>query len=98
MPQSAQWGRALQLLEWVITILFTFEYLARLACVARPARFAFSFFGVVDLLAILPSYLSLLGLGSHALATSRTLRLLRVFRIFRMHCAKHGPRLPCSFR
>ncbi len=72
-------------IEWVITVLFTIEYAARCLCVARPFRYVFSFFGVVDLLAILPSYLSLFGAGTpRALATIRTFRLLRVFRVFKM--------------
>lgn len=83
-PIAARWGPTLQIVEWVITILFTIEYGARLACVARPLRFATSFFGIVDLLAVLPTYLSFFVQGTHALATIRTLRLLRVFRIFKL--------------
>ena len=79
-----RWGRTLNLMEWGITILFTLEYLARLACVARPWRYALSFFGIVDLLALLPSYLAPFVSGTQALATIRTLRLLRVFRIFKL--------------
>lgn len=79
-----RWGRTLELVEWGITILFTLEYLARLACVARPGRYAVSFFGIVDLLAILPSYLAPFISGTQALATIRTLRLLRVFRVFKL--------------
>ena len=78
---QAKWGPQLRVIEWIITIAFTIEYFARLACVARPMRYAASFFGVVDLLAILPTYLSLFVHGTHALATIRTLRLLRVFRV-----------------
>lgn len=81
---AARWGPTLKIVEWVITILFTIEYAARLACVARPLRFATSFFGIVDLLAVLPSYLSFFVQGTHALATIRTLRLLRVFRVFKL--------------
>jgi len=72
------------LLEWCFTALFTAEYLARLACVQRPWRYATSFFGVVDLLAVLPTYLALLVPGASALIDVRILRLLRVFRIFRL--------------
>ncbi|QDT01554.1 ion transporter [Adhaeretor mobilis] len=79
-----KWGRTLDLLEWVITILFTVEYIARLACVAHPLRYVFSFYGIVDLLAILPSYLAPFVSGTQALATIRTLRLLRVFRVFKL--------------
>jgi voltage-gated potassium channel len=71
-------------LEWLFTALFTVEYLARLACVRRPGRYASSFFGAVDLLALLPTYLALLVPGIHALIDVRVLRLLRVFRIFKL--------------
>lgn len=71
-------------LEWLFTALFTVEYLARLACVRRPGRYATSFFGAVDLLALLPTYLALLVPGIHALIDVRVLRLLRVFRIFKL--------------
>ena len=79
-----KWGLTLQVVDWCITILFTIEYVARLACVARPLRFATSFFGIVDLLAILPTYLSLFVQGTHSLSTIRCLRLLRVFRVFKL--------------
>jgi voltage-gated potassium channel len=71
-------------LEWTFTILFSIEYAARLSCVRRPLRYARSFFGVVDLLAVLPSYLTLLLPGSHFLLDVRVLRLLRVFRILKL--------------
>ncbi len=80
-PQLLGWLHAI---EWAITLLFSLEFLARLACVAKPSRYAWSFFGVVDLLALLPTYLGLFFHGTHVLATVRTLRLLRVFRIFNM--------------
>ncbi|MEO1496821.1 MAG: ion transporter [Planctomycetota bacterium] len=82
-----QWGRTLAAIEWVITLLFSLEYLARLACVERPSRYARSFFGLVDVVSILPSYLALFFTGAHTLATVRTLRLLRVFRVLKM--ARH---------
>lgn len=71
-------------LEWVFTVLFTLEYLARLVCVRRPLRYATSFFGVIDLLAVLPTYLALLMPGVGALIDVRILRLLRMFRVFRL--------------
>jgi voltage-gated potassium channel len=71
-------------IEWAITLLFSLEFLARIACVAKPSLYTFSFFGIVDLLALLPTYLGLFFGGTHVLATIRTLRLLRVFRIFKM--------------
>jgi len=73
-----------KVLEWVFTVVFTLEYLARLACVRHPLRYATSFFGIVDLLAILPTYLALLVPELHALIDIRVLRLLRVFRIFKL--------------
>src|SRR4051812_39376696 len=71
-------------LEWIFTALFTLEYLARLVSVERPLRYALSFFGIVDLLAVLPTYLALFLPELHALIDVRILRLLRVFRIFRL--------------
>ena len=70
--------------EWVFTALFTVEYCLRLSCVDRPRSYAFSFFGLVDLLALLPTYLSLLIPGSQSLTAIRSLRLMRVFRIFKL--------------
>ncbi|MEM7249117.1 MAG: ion transporter [Acidobacteriota bacterium] len=80
----AEWGRELRLLEWGFTLLFSFEYLLRLVSVRRPLRYAFSFFGIVDLLAILPTYLSLLFTGAQSLLVIRALRLLRVFRVLKL--------------
>ncbi|MBI5278685.1 MAG: ion transporter [Burkholderiales bacterium] len=71
-------------LEWLFTVLFTVEYIARLVSVERPLRYARSFFGVVDLLAVLPTYLALFAPELHALIDVRILRLLRIFRIFRL--------------
>lgn len=80
----ARIGDALLAIEWFFTILFTVEYAFRLISVRRPLRYALSFFGLVDLLAILPTYLSLLFPGSQYLLTIRVVRLLRVFRIFKL--------------
>jgi voltage-gated potassium channel len=71
-------------MEWLFTLIFTLEYVARLVCVRHPLRYATSFFGIVDLLAILPTYLALLVPEMHALIDVRVLRLLRVFRIFKL--------------
>jgi len=70
--------------EWGFTALFTVEYAARIACVQRPWRYATGFYGVIDLLAVLPSYFSLLMPGTELLLDIRILRLLRVFRIFKL--------------
>ncbi len=74
----------LNISEWVITILFSIEYIARIISVKRPWRYIFSFYGVVDLLSTLPKYLSLIFVGTHALVALRALRLLRVFRILKL--------------
>lgn len=71
-------------LEWIFTIFFTIEYLLRLYCTRKPMRYATSFFGVIDLLAIIPTYLSLFIVGTQSLVVIRSLRLLRVFRVFKM--------------
>ena len=84
MSISTAYGSWLRLAEWVFTALFSLEYLVRLACVRRPLRYAFSFFGVIDLLSILPSFLSLLVPGLQALTVVRGLRILRVFRVFKL--------------
>jgi voltage-gated potassium channel len=78
------YGSVLHLVEWTLTGLFTLEYVARLATVRRPLRYAFSFYGLVDLLAILPTYVSALFPGSQSLLVIRALRLLRVFRILKL--------------
>lgn len=70
--------------EWFFTILFTVEYIFRLLSVKRPHRYALSFYGIIDFLAIVPTYLSLIIAGSQYLLVIRVLRLLRVFRIFKI--------------
>ena len=77
-PQTRAW---LRVGEWVVTVLFTAEYVLRLLCIRRPARYARSFFGMVDLLSILPAYMSLVVPGSRYLLVVRVLRLLRIFRV-----------------
>ncbi len=71
-------------IEWFFTILFTIEYIFRLSCVGRPIKYATSFFGIVDLLAIIPTYLSLLVPGSQYFLVIRILRILRIFRILKL--------------
>ena len=78
------YGPILRTVEWGFTVLFTIEYALRLAAVGRPWRYATSFFGIVDLLAILPTYLSLVVTGTQSLLVIRTLRLLRIFRVFKL--------------
>ena len=81
---EARYDTLLFVLEWIITILFTIEYVARLITVANKWRYARSFFGVVDLLSILPVYLSLILPGAQSLLVIRSLRLVRVFRVLKM--------------
>ena len=78
------YGRLLYIGEWVFTILFTVEYILRLYSVGRPLSYATSFFGVVDLLAILPTYLSIVFPGTHYFLVIRILRVLRVFRVLKL--------------
>lgn len=77
----AQYGSALYAAEWAFTLLFTTEYAVRLITAPKPAAYARSFFGIVDLVSILPTYLAFFFPGLHALIDVRLLRLLRVFRI-----------------
>ena len=79
-----QYGQLFFVLEWFFTLIFTVEYLLRLSCIGRPAKYAKSFYGVVDLLSILPSYVSLLLPGGQYLLIIRILRLLRVFRVLKL--------------
>ncbi len=71
-------------MEWFFTGLFTVEYLARLISVRRPLRYAISPFGLIDILAVLPTYLGLIYGGAQTLLVIRTLRLLRIFRVFKL--------------
>ncbi|NNG28148.1 MAG: ion transporter [Ignavibacteriaceae bacterium] len=88
---KVDYGEWFIILEWVFTILFTIEYVLRIICVRKPFRYIFSFFGVVDFLAIVPTYLSLLIAGSQYLLVIRILRLLRVFRVFKLtHLVKQS--------
>ena len=77
-------GDILYGIEWFFTLLFTVEYLLRLLCVGRPLSYAVSFYGAVDLLAIIPTYLSLFLPGSQYLLVIRILRILRIFRILKL--------------
>lgn len=70
--------------EWIITILFSLEYVARILVVKRPVKYIFSFYGIIDFLSTIPKYISLIFGGIHALAALRALRLLRIFRILKL--------------
>jgi voltage-gated potassium channel len=81
---NARHGRLLNAVEWFFTILFTVEYVLRLLCVGKPIRYAVSFFGIVDLLAVLPTYASPLFPSSRHLVVVRVLRVLRIFRVLKL--------------
>lgn len=81
---QVEYGRSLRILEWVFTGLFTIEYLMRLYTSSCPLRYARSFFGVVDLIAILPSFIDLIFPGALYLMSVRALRTLRIFRVLKM--------------
>lgn len=79
-----KYGHIFLVMEWIFTILFTIEYILRLICLRQPLRYVFSFAGIIDLLAIIPSYLSIFLAGAQSLLVFRALRLMRVFRIFKL--------------
>ncbi len=89
----AQWGDELLMAEWLFTILFTIEYVLRIISVRAPLRYVFSFFGVVDVLAILPTYISVIVPGSQYLLVVRVLRVLRIFRVLKLGTYIHEARL-----
>ncbi|ACA87042.1 ion transporter [Shewanella woodyi] len=81
---NSQYGQLISVLEWFFTIVFTIEYLLRLYCSAQPVQYVRSFYGVVDLLSILPSYLALLFPGANFTLVIRILRLFRIFRVLKL--------------
>ena len=81
---GTKYAYILNVAEWVITILFSIEYLARIISVEKPKTYVFSFYGIIDLLSTIPKYISLFVLGTHSLVALRALRLLRVFRILKL--------------
>lgn len=81
---SLNYSGTLMTLEWAFTILFTIEYGLRIYCISNPKKYIFSFFGIVDLLAILPTYLMIFIPGIQYLSTIRILRVIRVFRILKL--------------
>jgi voltage-gated potassium channel len=94
-----RWGGALRAAEWAFTLLFTAEYLLRLAVVRHPLRYARSFFGIVDLLSVAPTYLSLLVPGTQYLLVLRLLRILRVFRVLKLaHYLQEAQALGAALR
>ena len=81
---NQKYGAILIIAEWVFTILFTLEYLLRMYCIRRPMSYSLSFFGIIDLLSIIPTYLSVLLPGTQVLSVIRVLRVLRIFRILKL--------------
>lgn len=81
---AEKYGTFLHTFEWIITIAFTLEYIARIWVVINVKKYIFSFFGIIDFLSIIPAYLSLIVVGSQYLAILRVIRLLRIFRVLRM--------------
>ena len=81
---DSKYHNFLNISEWVITVLFSIEYIARIITIKKPSSYIFSFYGIIDFLATIPKYLSLIFGGTHALVALRALRLLRVFRILKL--------------
>ncbi len=81
---TIRYGDYFHYLEWFVTIIFTIEYVLRIWTVKKPFKYIFSFYGIVDLVSILPTYLSFFFQGSQYLMIFRTLRLLRIFRVFKL--------------
>lgn len=80
----AKYGQQLYALEWCFTVMFSIEYLVRLVCVGHPLRYARSFYGIIDLIAVIPTYVSVLVPGAQFLLVIRLLRILRVFRVLKL--------------
>ena len=81
---NIKYGRAFYFLEWAVTIFFTIEYFLRIYCVRIASSYIFSFFGIIDLLALVPTYLSLLFPGVEIFSVIRVLRVLRIFRVLKL--------------
>lgn len=81
---NEEYGDALRIMEWGITVIFTLEYIVRIIISRFPRKYIFSFYGIIDLLAVIPTYLSLFFTGAHGLIVIRTIRLLRIFRILKL--------------
>ena len=81
---DAKYHRILLTLEWIVTIFFTIEYIARIICIKKPKNYIFSFYGIIDFLSTIPLYLSYIFVGSQVFLAVRAFRLLRVFRILKL--------------
>ncbi len=78
------WGKYFLIAEWTMTVIFTLEYVLRIWSTHKPMKYVTSFFGIIDLISIVPTYLSVILTGAHSLMVIRILRLLRIFRVFKM--------------
>lgn len=83
-PLRESYAKTFYILEWIFTVIFTVEYALRIYATYKPRRYIFSFYGIVDLVSVLPTYLSIVVVGSQQLMVIRALRLLRIFRIFKL--------------
>ncbi|WP_442266618.1 ion transporter [Tenacibaculum sp. ZS6-P6] len=81
---NEKYNNLLNIAEWIITILFTIEYILRIISIKKPSKYIFSFYGIIDLLSTIPKYLSVIFIGTNTLVALRALRLLRVFRILKL--------------
>jgi voltage-gated potassium channel len=96
---SDEYGKILKIAEWIITIIFSLEYFLRIFIVKKPAKYIFSFYGIIDLLSFLPTYIGLFIVGGQSLMVIRALRLLRVFRILKIsRYTKESKKLMVSLR
>ena len=81
---AAKYHDELYIFEWVVTIIFTLEYILRLICIKKPIKYIFSFYGVIDFLSIIPTFIGLFYTGTGVLRVLRSLRLLRLFKILKL--------------
>ena len=81
---NQKFGDILYFLEWTFTVLFTIEYFLRIYCIGKPMKYICSFFGIIDLLSIIPTYISIFVPASRYLSVIRILRVLRIFRILKL--------------
>lgn len=100
-PIRVKYGHALGIIEWVVTIFFTIEYIGRIASLRQPLKYIFSFYGIIDLLATIPMYVGFIfpGYGYRFLISIRAIRLLRVFRILKLtHFVGAGNQLTAALK
>ena len=81
---AARYGSLLKMVEWIITIIFSLEYIARIWTHPKPLQYIFSFYGIIDFLSIIPTYLDVILAGARTLSVIRGLRLLRIFRVLKI--------------